>query len=149
MKGIRCAFLAIAQDAEIKQTKRGHHCLALTVKLDAADEEDLRVWSFHDVTEIVDQIKPNATVYVEGVLKLRRWENAAGVACAALSVIADKVQVLFDIEAKSKPKRKSRDYAIENQQMGETKPQPSLFTGPAVTNRRIKHDLPFNDPLPF
>jgi single-stranded DNA-binding protein len=144
MKGIRAAFHAIMHDAEIKKSaKTGHEFLSLTVALQEGDDEVIKVAIFSKtlMDELVDKLRPDLTVYIEGVLKLRRWEDREGSPRAALQVSADRLEVLYDIDAKPKPRVKRAD-----------RPElakPSLFTGPAPKHNDVRYDHQFDDPIPF
>jgi single-stranded DNA-binding protein len=102
---IQCAFLAIAETAEIRKSKRGSDYLSLTVKQLSGGEDAEAIWvtAWHDhhVEEVSAAVKPGSTVYIEGIIKLKRWESQ-GIAHAMLSVVAEKVEVLFGIDARPK-----------------------------------------------
>lgn len=156
---IQCAFIAILGDAEIKRARTGRDYLALTVTtLD--EKEQIWVSGFHNHhMELCDALKPKQTVYIEGALKLVRWERD-GVPQAAVRVTAEKIEVLFGFDARPKA-RKSKDTPDGAKQ--EAMPlEPAenthdtrmwlvmgLYQGPAAIQSGKRYERPFDDALPF
>ncbi len=156
---IQCAFIATLDDAEIKRARTGRDYLALTVTtLD--EKEQIWVSGFHNHhMELCDALKPKQTVYIEGALKLVRWERD-GVPQAAVRVTAEKIEVLFGFDARPKA-RKSKDTPdgakqeamplepAENTHDTRMRPATGLFQGPAAIQSGKRYERPFDDALPF
>ncbi len=156
---IQCAFIATLDDAEIKRARTGRDYLALTVTtLD--EKEQIWVSGFHNHhMELCDALKPKQTVYIEGALKLVRWERD-GVPQAAVRVTAEKIEVLFGFDARPKA-RKSKDTPdgakqeamplepAENTHDTRMRPATGLYQRPAAIQSGKRYERPFDDALPF
>ena len=162
---IQCAFLAVARDAVIKTTAAGQDYLAVTVTPLKEDGERIWVSAFHNYDELVGHIKPEQVLYVEGTMKLVRWDRA-GTPQSALRVTAERIEIMFDLDARPKPRAKPAAKAAPQetsapvQQPGlalsssaerqkELKSPAGLYQAPAAMDTGKKYDRPFDDPLPF
>ncbi len=100
-----------------------------------------RVWItvFSKIDDLLEAIKPQCLLYVEGTLKVRR--DAQG--DAFLHVNGELAEVLFQIDARPKALKGKAPYKDGKQ--GDL-----LNTGPAKKeNASVKHECPFDDPIPF
>jgi single-stranded DNA-binding protein len=134
MKGIECALVGrLNHDAELRQSKAGRDWLWLSVEVEGTDgSEYLTVGSWsHSIADLAPMLKAGGEVYIEGKLKLRRWDAADGTRSAMLNVQASVVQPLGLIGEK-KPKRTRAPKAAKQE-----RPVP-------ITNA-----LPFNDDISY
>ena len=162
---IQCAFLSVARDAVIKTTAAGQEYLAVTVT--PLKEEGERIWvsAFHNYDELIDQIKPEQVLYVEGTMKLVRWDRA-GTPQSALRVTAERIEIMFDLDARPKPRAKPAAKAAALAEMApaaqpalllpgagedekKLKSATGLYQAPAAVDTGKRYDRPFADPLPF
>jgi len=136
MKGIACAFDArISKDAALKSTNAGREFMTLSViEGEGEDEQWISVsaWSDH-LRDLAPCLKAGVEVYVQGKLKMTRWETAEG-SRHGLRVSADVIQPKALI-GERKPK------APRGGKKAKADPQRPLETGEA--------GRPFDDSLPF
>ena len=141
MLSIKCAFVAITRTVEIKATKGGKDYLSLEA-FGGVDGED-RFWiaTFSGIDDLLEKIKPDTKVYVEGTEKIRL--SADGKPFRAIS--ASLIVPLFEIEAKPKSR------AAPARPRQETKPETDILAAgraaPAAAAQM--YDRPFDDNLPF
>lgn len=139
MKGIACAFEGrLGKDAVLKSTGTGRAFMVMSVIVGEDEEAEwinVSAWNDH-LIDLAEHLKSGVAVYVEGKLKMRRWENPEG-SRSGLQVSASLVQPLALI-GRSKPKapragKKANGKAVDSQ-----KP-----IGVGESGR------PFDDSLPF
>ena len=163
---IQCAFCCTAQSpAALKTMKTGRDYLALTVApLDNAEERIL-VSAFHNFEGLPERIKPQQTLYIEGTIKIVRWEKD-GIPQAAQRVTAEVIQPMFDVDAKPKPRAKTAKTGkpadapttpapaelplaeTSDETLGRGTGQKSaagLAQGPAAQKSGATYERPFND----
>ena|SRR5688572_18006971 len=134
MKGIECAFQGrLAKDGELRTTNAGRQWLALEVMVgEGADAEWISVGSWsHTVHDLAPMLREGAEVYIEGKLKIRKFEGANGAERLWLSVQASVVQPMGLIGEK-KPKR-PRAAAQQTKQ----------------TSAAVNAPLPFDDDISY
>lgn len=98
MKGIHCAFVGFATDAEIKprKSKTGTEYLVLSVYRAGDETEDRElIWvrTWQNVDQLVQTVKPSCQLYIEGIVTIARWTDKHGADRSALSVNASKIEV--------------------------------------------------------
>ncbi len=101
---MKCAFLANVTNAEIRKAKSGRDYLSLTVE-EAGDSSGEAVWvALWDrgrIDRLCAAVKPGSQVYVEGSVRLRRWDDECGNHRSALAVSATHIEV-FPIPQEAK-----------------------------------------------
>ena len=131
MKGIEAAFVgAVSFDAQLRTAKSGREWLSVNMTVGEDDDaQPVNVAAFSgDIADLAIQLVKGTQAYVEGKIKLRRWQDQAGNPCAGLSVSAAVIQPLGLIgERRPKKPKAERKKPAEN----------------------INAPLPFNDSLPF
>lgn len=126
MKGIACAFEGrLGKDAVLKSTGTGRAFMVMSVIVGEDEEAEwinVSAWNDH-LIDLAEHLKSGVAVYVEGKLKMRRWENPEG-SRSGLQVSASLVQPLALI-GRSKPKapragKKANGKAVDSQKPIET-----------------------------
>ena|SRR5215831_13931573 len=100
---IVCGFTGIlSADAVKRQSKNGKDWVSLSVKVgNGPNTQWINTSVFgNDVANVAD-LKAGASIYIEGTIELRRWENHAGHKMAGLSAVATFCRPI-DLRAKSK-----------------------------------------------
>lgn len=106
MRSIKCAFQGLVKDARIRKTTSGKDYLSLDVE---GGVGLYRIWvtTFHAIDELVDVLKPQSQVYVEGTIKIRMAESTP-----FFHVSATVLQPMFEINARPKPRAKKKDAEV-------------------------------------
>jgi single-stranded DNA-binding protein len=110
---IEVAFTGRAgKPPETRATAQGAPWKSLSLAVDSGSEgpaEWISVAAFGDVAaELPDDMVPGERVYVEGKLRLSRWQTKGGEQRATLQVNATRVLVLDRIGRRRKPSRVRR-----------------------------------------
>lgn len=97
--------MGVVRDAQIKKTKSGKDYLSLDVETG----ELYRTWvtTFSKINELVDILKPESQVYIEGSIKIRLVDTTP-----FFHVSASVLQPLFEISARPKERAKKSDADI-------------------------------------
>ena len=77
MTGIECAFTGqLAQDVQLRESKNGKSWASLSLAVGADDDVTwVRVACFGELAEAAAKFAKGTSIYVEGKLKLDRWEK--------------------------------------------------------------------------
>lgn len=141
MKGIEVALQGkMAKDAELRRSDAGREWLALQVETDAgADWVSVGSWS-HTIQELAPALTAGTEVYVEGKLKIHKYEGRNGAERYWLTVQASLVQPLGVIGQK-KPKR--------TRAPAEKKKKKANGSTAYQTSAAVNAPLPFDDDIPL
>lgn len=142
MPAIKCAFLGVAIDAQIKISAGGKEYLAIEIEREGEDEDRLWVASFQGVKRLCEIIKPGSHLYIKGSVKLRRWKASDGSPRSALAITASEVEVLFEREPKMDLNgRKGRQGAYMAGGKG------TEFMSVPASQGKETHERPFDDAI--
>jgi single-strand DNA-binding protein len=162
VNAIECALTGrVGRDPELKRVKGGGLALlslSVAVGDDGGDGEAPPEWVKialfgAKAEELAGRIAKGSRLYVEGRLKLERWEGRDGTPRAGLAVTATLVQVLGQI-GRRKPAGAARDArsapgAPQHRPRPERAPvsrKPALVGAP---DDGADAEDPFNDEIPF
>ncbi len=134
VRGIEVALLGrVTRAGELRLSKAGKQWLCFSVEVGEGEKvEYANVAAFYgDIADLAPQLTAGVEVYIEGGIKLRRWQNSEGVEQSGLAVTATDIKPLGLI-GERRP-RKTRAAKAK-----ELPPPPETRTA-----------KPFDDPLPF
>jgi hypothetical protein len=134
MQSVKCAFIATVKSAEIKVTKGGAEYVSIDAVggIDDLDRFWVTTFSASTIADLIEKLKPESKIYVEGTEKLRLAQDDTPFRAVSASLIT----ALFEIEARPKPRAK-RDLNI-------------MLDGRAAAKGSAKtQDREFNDDIPF
>lgn len=139
MKGIHVAFDAtVEQQGELrKSAKTGREWLSVAVTVATTEQETESVAIsafFGEIDVVAPLLMAGVEVYIEGKIRLQRWQDEAGNMRPRLVVAASKIEPKGLIgERRPKKPRTAKPEAAK----------------PEAATPNIKEPAPFSDPLPF
>jgi hypothetical protein len=143
MQSVKCAFVATVKNAEILRTKGGAEYLSIEA-MGGVDGED-RFWvttfSKSAIAELIEKLKPDSKIYVEGTEKLRLALDGKPFRAVSASLIT----ALFEIEARPKPPAA----AAQRKEKAKRDDNIMLDGRSATYGGKKAYDHEFNDDVPF
>lgn len=141
MKGIECAFTGrLGADAQLRTIHEDKRLCSFPMAVDEGNGPEwvrVTVWGKY-AEELTPQLKTGTECYIEGTLRLSRWEDKDGNEKTTLAVNARKIDFLGQIgkrrpQEHPTPKEPSEDTTFRTGEAGAAKVEP--FPGDSIHSK--------------